>query len=250
MFEPLSLRRLGKLKPVIEKIGGVFCLAYQNGIPSAACSYIADAGHSITRITDFCTSPKHHHGARALIDKILTESRSKKITNVQAWMPVDSSTSLDILVEYLFSPSIGRLFMRNTMNERPFSSKINLNLIESSAQGEVTTLPFAEPLSIRALVVGFDGQWQKVSTIEKPESNLSLVVFQSQKRKRHVWLFQRGSRSLEQEFLSSVLDRLYSQGVRAVYAQIDVALDHRIPFEECGFQMLATDFLLEVTLEY
>jgi len=112
-------------------------------------------------------------------------------------------------------------------------------------------LPLAEPLKISSLLVSLRGDWKKTFTYSDVPNSSSIEIYQSNKERRYAWIFhQTHLESPSPEFLSSVLAILYDKGVRVVYSEVDIGLTQRIAYDTCGFEEMATNFLMTYTLEY
>ncbi len=242
-FIPLSTNKLEHMLPLLRKYGAELILAIDGHQPSAVCSYIMDHQSLHTRILDLVILSLHPKGGLSLIDSVLSKSRESGMERIICWAPVSLSTSLDVLGEYLFTPEIGAVLMKNEMRARPSGNDIDIVNHSLNDVSEMTLLPLREPLQVSSLLHDYAGNWNLAITTSECDLETGFDVYLSNKFRREAWVFSsfRNGKPC-QECLLSTLGLLYDRGVRVVYTEIEIGYHRRTPFDACGFFEVSTEF--------
>jgi hypothetical protein len=249
-FIPLSRTKFEHMLPLLEKHGAELMLAIEGQKPSAVCSYIIDHQKQNTRMLDLVVLSLHPKGGLSLMDSVLTKSRNLGMKQMICWTPVSLGTSLDVLGEYLFTPEVGAVLMKNEMKVRPPAKDIDVVDHCSSGTSEMTLLPLREPLQIRSLLYAYAGHWNLAITTHESGPETGLDVYLSSKLRRESWVFNRFRNGTpSEECLMSTLRLLYDRGVRVVYTEIEVGYHRRTPFDTCGFCEISTEFEMTFSFE-
>jgi hypothetical protein len=242
-FIPLSRNKLEYILPLLERHGAELMLASDGQKPSAVCSYIVDHQSRCTRMLDLVVRSLRPKGGLSLMDSVLTKSRNSGMEQMTCWTPVSLGTSLDVLGEYLFTPEVGAVLMKNEMMVRPSGKDIDIVDHSSNDTSEMTLLPLREPLQMRSLLHAYAGHWNLAITTHESGSEPGLDVYLSNKLRREAWVFNRFRNGTpSEECLMSTLRLLYDRGVRVVYTEIEVGYHRRTPFDTCGFCEISTEF--------
>jgi len=250
-FTPISSKML---ETIIESLGPYnikYLIAYENGIPSAICSYsLKDA--RILRIVDFCVLPRDTNSGIDLIDMVLSEARNRKYEILSCWLPLSVPKSLDILGEYLFTPGESRTLMHHFLTESPQGFDLKITEHQES-DSNPSILPFETGFQLYSLLESLKTSWYHAATIENTNlENSGIAVYLSTKMNKQGWIFPtyETTAPLDTTLLSASLSYMYNCGVQDILTESDGSIQWQKSFREFGFEEVSTQFELTFNLEY
>jgi len=248
---PLSKRRLESVLPLIQTNKIELLVSYQNRQPSAVCSYYFNHKIGDARILDFCIHPLFPQGGYHLLDFILEKARNVGIRKLSCLVPLSFTASLDVLGEYLFNPEKGILLMKLNLSEPPDGNDIQIIEPDDKKFLGSPLLPFREPFQLRSIIRSMFGKWHFSFSTKETSNHHGFDVFLSDTARREAWIFNsQPNHAPSFDGLCSALKNLFYRGIRVVYTETEVGLQHRAPFDNNGFLDLNTQFEMTYYLEY
>ncbi len=251
-FTPLSGRTLEKIVELLQSHNVTFLIGYERTRPSAVCSYFIDEKGQELNIYDLCVLPVDRHVGVSLLDQLLSLARSVDCKNVSTWIPSSSTTSLDVLGEYLFNPGRGMSLLRCFLAEAPadFNSEIINHTLEEDTS--ISTLPFHTPYQMQSITESLMSPWMHSYSVAGDDVSSGLEIFLSTKLHRQAWIFtsEDSDSPVSDEILSSTAAFLHDLGVRDILAEVESEDLWQKPYRNMGFDRISTRFELTFDLMY
>jgi hypothetical protein len=187
-----------------------------------------------------------------MVDQILTEARKLGCTRVCASLPTTSTTSLDVLGEFLFAPGNAMSIMRCFLDRAP--EDYDTQIVDLTTNDEdMTLLPFENPLIMQALLETLLSPWKlsyRVSTGVEKDGFIDLYL--SNKLRQQAWIFPflTPDLAVQHEHLSATAAYLYDIGIRDILAEVESGDYWQSPFKKLGFERVTTWFEVFFDINY
>jgi hypothetical protein len=244
-FSPLSGRILEKMDEFLRTQAVTFLIGYQKMRPSAVCSYSIDEENHLLTIFDFCVLPVNRSAGVSMLDDILSIARNSGCTRVTAWLPATSTTSLDVLGEFLFTPGNAMALMRCFLDKAPTDYDVEIEDLTSDEESSDTLLPFQYPFHMQSLLESLMSPW-KISYVAQDvvEQNDAMEIYLTNKLRQQAWIFpvQNSEMTVKFEHLSGTAAYLYDIGVRDILTEVESGDVWQKPFKDLGFERVVTRF--------
>ncbi len=251
-FTPLSGRTLDEIVEFLQSHNVTFLIGYEKTRPSAVCSYYIDENGQELNIYDFCVLPVDRHVGVSLLDQLLSLARSVDCRNVSTWIPSSSTTSLDVLGEYLFNPGRAMSLLRCFLADAPADFDCEIIDHTSEEDTSISKLPFHTPFQMQSITESLMSPWKHSYTVAGDDVSSGLEIFLSKKLKRQAWIFtsEESDSPVRDEILSSAAAFLHDLGVRDILAEVDSEDIWQEPYRNLGFDRISTRFELTFDLMY
>ncbi len=251
-FTPLSGRTLETIVEFLQSHNVTFLIGYEKSRPSAVCSYYIDESGQELNIYDFCVLPVDRYVGVSLLDQLLSLARSADCRNISTWIPSSSTTSLDVLGEYLFNPGRARSLLRCFLAEAP--TDFDSDIIDHSSEKDIrfSLLPFHTPFQMQSISESLMSPWKHSYTVVGADAKSRMEIFLSNKLHRQAWIFpsEDTDTPVSHETLSSTAAFLHDLGVRDILTEVDSEDLWQRPYRNLGFDRISTRFELTFDLMY
>jgi hypothetical protein len=250
-FNPLSGRTLERIVEYLSSQGVTFLIGYEGVRPTAVCSYSFDSENKALVVYDFCVLPVNRYVGAKILDQLLSLARTENSKSVQTWLPASSTTTLDVLGEYLFTPGRAKSLMRCFLAEAPKSTDVEIIDISSDNEQSITLLPFEMPFQMQSIMESLTSTWtHSYRIVSEREYSNYVDVYLTNKSRQQAWVFS--SRDVDTpistDLLTGAASFMHDIGVRDILTEVESGDLWQQPYKHLGFERLSTRFEVNIEL--